>query len=150
MGHINPEIAWRTLGSRACLKFTFNGHLTVADTERAILEWRRAFHSMEYDTITIIWDCLKMEGYDHKARSEWTHALVDMKAQIAAVWLITKSPIIKMGATVMGMFSGLNIQIVKSEADIPQNRTPLPMHFLDEAHQDERKKKPHDFRNRPE
>lgn len=145
MGQLNPDLAWRTMGSRACLKFTFNGYLTEEDAERAILEWRRAFHSMENEPICVVWDCLNMEGYSHKARSEWTHAMLDLKAQIRSIWVITKSPIIKMGATVMGMFSGMNIHIVKSEDEIRRNYTPLPMPFLDEAHRTEPQEKTHGF-----
>ena len=113
MGQINPDIVWRTMGSRACLKFTFNGYLTDEDAERAILEWRNAFHSKENESVCVVWDCLKMEGYSHKARSEWTQALHDLKGQINTIWVITKSPIVKMGATVMGMFSGMNIHIAR-------------------------------------
>ncbi len=140
MGYINPEIARLTLGTRACLKFTFRGHLTAEDSKRAILEWRQAFQSMAGDSFTLIWDCLLMGGYEHDARSAWTHALVDMKPQIEAVWLITESPIIKMGGKVMGMFTGLNIHIVKSEDEIRRVLTPAPMPFLDTTQSDAQSK----------
>ena len=150
MGHLNPEIAWHTLGSQACLKFTFNGYLTEADTERAVLEWRQAVASMPHESITLIWDCLKMEGYAHKARSQWTHAMLEMKSQITSIWLITRSPIIKMGATVMGMFSQMNIHIAKSEDEILRVFTPPPMPFLHDGHRDDTARRNQGFWDGPE
>ena len=140
MGYINPEISRLMLGSRACLKFTFRGHLSGEDSTRAIREWRQAFQTMDGKSFTLIWDCLHMGGYDHDARTAWTRTLVEMKPKIEAIWLVTTSPIVKMGAKVMGMFSGLTIHIVKSEDEIRRVLTPPPMPYLDTTQSDAQSK----------
>ena len=59
-----------------------------------------------------------MKGYDSDARVKWQSALKEMNTQIDSIWLISDSSIIKMGATMMGLFSSLNVKVIKSESEI--------------------------------
>ena len=114
----NPTIEWSLKSGRQCLRFIFGERLTVKEAEVAIGEWREAFQSKMDTSIILIWDCRKMNGYDSAARAKWTEALKEMKSQIDTIWLITDVAIIKMGASVMGMFSSLHIKTVSSESEI--------------------------------
>ncbi len=68
--------------------------------------------------MVLVWHCLKMKGYDTEARTQWTNALRELRPQIDAIWLVTDSKFIKMGATVMGMVSSLEIHTVKSTTEL--------------------------------
>ncbi len=114
----NPRIEWSQRSGKQCLRFTFGERLTENEAEVAIREWRAAFQSKVDQSIILIWDCRKMKGYDSGARSKWTEALKEMKSQIGTIWLITDSTVIKMGASVMGMISSLNIKAVRAESEI--------------------------------
>ena len=117
MGNINnPLIKREELpGNRPCLRFTFKGYLDAQSALHAVENWRRQFRRIPGERIVLIWDCLQMEGYEQKARTVWTKALTEMKKQIASIWVITDSSLIKMGASVMALFSAIDIHIVRSE-----------------------------------
>jgi len=113
-----PRIEWSEKSSKQCLQFTFGQALSEREAKIAIAEWKAAFRSKTNDSIILIWDCRKMKGYESPARAKWTDALKEMKSQIATIWLISDSAIIRMGASVMGMVSSLNIKSINSESEI--------------------------------
>ncbi len=114
----NPTIEWYKKSGEQCLKFTFQEKLTEREAAIAIDEWREAFESKPGEKITLIWECNKMQGYETGARAKWTEALKELKSQIGPIWLISDSTFIRMGASVMAMFSSLNIKPVVSENEI--------------------------------
>lgn len=114
----NPRIVWSEKSGKQCLRFTFKRRLTAKEADVAIAEWREMFQSKAEQSIILIWDCKKMKGYDSAARVKWTEALEEMRSQIDTIWLITSSTVIRMGASVMGMFISLNIKAVRSESEI--------------------------------
>lgn len=118
MNDENPKIEWSQKSGKECLRFVFGERLTLKEAEVAIVEWRKAFQSKADKSIILIWDCKKMKGYDNEAKAKWTEALKDMKSQIDSIWLISDSALIRLGATVMGMFSSLEIKAIKSESEI--------------------------------
>ena len=118
MKSVNPRIEWCLKSGKQCLRFTFGEWLSVQDGQMAIQEWREAFQVEGDRAIVLIWDCRKMKGYDSVARKKWTEALKEMKSQIEVIWLITDSTIIKMGASVMGMLSSLEIKAIRSESEV--------------------------------
>jgi len=118
MKNENPRIEWYEKSGKQCLKFTFAEMLTTQEAEAAIVEWRKAFQSKMDTSIILIWDCRKMKGYDSDARAQWTDALKEMKSQIDTIWLISASSYIKIGASVMGFFSSMDIKPIGCESEI--------------------------------
>ena len=114
----NPIIEWTGMSGKECLKFTFTGKLTRNEADIAILEWRNQFRSTVDKPIHVIWDCRKMEGYEPAAKDHWTDALNEMKDDIDTIWLLAESPVIKMGASIMGLFTSIRIMPVTSESEI--------------------------------
>ena len=117
----NPRIEWSQKSGRQCLKFTFEGILTSKDAAVAISEWKEMFQSKTGKSIILIWDCRKMKSYESGARVIWTNALKEMKSQIDKIWLISDSSLIRMGASVMGLVTSLDIKAISSESDIVIN-----------------------------
>lgn len=114
----NPTIAWIKKSGKDCLKFTFNGKFTDQDAGAAVDKWRKLFAVKKQDKVILIWDCLNMHDYDQHARNLWQSACKDMKDQIAIIWVITNSFLIKMGASVISVFTSLKIKVVSDEKDI--------------------------------
>jgi len=113
----NPSIEWINRVPKKTLRFTFNGRLTQQEAADAIDKWRKNFGKSN-EKFVLIWNCLKMNGYDSDARNLWQHAIKDMKGQIECIWLITDSTMIRMGASVMALFASFKIQTVTSEEEI--------------------------------
>ena len=118
MSNENPRIEWSQISGREVLLFTFSELLTADEAEFAILLWRKEFQSKMDKPVTLVWDCKLMKDYESEAKERWTAALKEMKNQIETIWLISDSTIIRMGASVMGMFTSLKIKPVSSESQI--------------------------------
>ena len=133
MEALNPKIEWQEKAGKKCLRFTFSGKLTEQDAASAIKAWRAAFAARMGEPITLIWDCHEMTGYDTGARTQWQQTLKELGDQIESIWLISSSRMIRMGASVMALFSSLNIKPVESEdaivfasvpPQVPQRKEP--------------------------
>ena len=92
--------------------------LEANDAKRAIEKWKKAFTSKTGVKIALIWDCMKMDGYDTESRNLWQNALNEMRDQIDSIWLITNSNYIKIGARIISVFTSLTIKVVDSEDQI--------------------------------
>lgn len=101
-----------------CLKFTFGEKLTEADAEPAILQWKRIFKEKKNQNFKLVWDCTNMKQYEKGARKKWTSALFELKSQINSITLISDSALIRMGASVMGMATSLNIKAISSYSEM--------------------------------
>ena len=114
----NPKIEWMEKSGKTCLKFTFQESFGAEDAESAIREWREALATKPQERVVHIWDCLAMKDYEQSARTMWSETCKELKDQIDTIWVITNSLLIKMGATVISVFTSLNIRVVRSENDI--------------------------------
>lgn len=114
----NPQIEWTNKSGKQCLRFTFSGKFTEQDAVPALEKWRQSFASKPGERIPMIWDCLNMNDYDYEARTLWQNACKEMKDQIDSIWVMTNSLLIRMGASVISVFSSLRIKVVDSEEDI--------------------------------
>ncbi len=114
----NLKVEWITKSGRDCLKFTFFGKFTVQDAIPALEKWRQAFAERPEGKIPLIWDCLNMEDYDHEARTLWQDACKEMKDRIDTIWVLTNSLLIRMGASVISVFTSLKIKVVSSEDQV--------------------------------
>lgn len=114
----NPRIEWIRKGEKECLQFIFHGHFSEKAAAEAVEKWRRTFSAAPEEKITLIWNCLEMNDYDHQARTLWQNACKEMKDRIDVIWVITNSLLIRMGASVISVFSSLKIKVVKSESEL--------------------------------
>ena len=115
---MRPVIGWHQEGDQPCLKFTFGSELRLEDATAAIDEWRKAFDQLSGHPIVLIWDARELTDYDSAARKAWQKTMKELRNQIDTIWLITQSNIVTMGATVMSIFSSLDIKVVRSEDEI--------------------------------
>jgi hypothetical protein len=114
----NPTMEWVRKSGKDCLKFTFKGKFMDQDAAGATEKWRQAFASRKQEKIILIWDCLDMQDYDQHARTLWQNTCKELKDQISIIWVMTNSILIRMGASVISVFTSLKIKVVSSEKDI--------------------------------
>lgn len=114
----NPRMEWVQKSGKSCLKFTFQGSFGEQDAKTAIAKWRQELATRPGERIIHIWDCLAMKDYEQQARAMWSETCKELKDQIDVIWVVTNSLLIKMGATVISVFTSLNIRVVSSEEDI--------------------------------
>lgn len=112
------EIKWVTLNSKKYLKFSFDENLSEPDAVKAIEQWKKEFSKNQNSKVSLIWDCIKMKGYDSNARVHWQNALKELKSDIENIWLVSNSQLIRVGANVISVFAGLRINAVDSEDKI--------------------------------
>jgi hypothetical protein len=114
----NPSIDWIQKSGKSCLKFIFKGNFTEQDAVSAVEKWNDAFEARPDGKIVLIWDCQEMNDYDHDARTLWQNKCKEYKDRIETIWVITDSLLIKMGASVISVFTSMKIKVVGSENDI--------------------------------
>ena len=114
----NPKIEWIQKSGKTCLKFTFQESFGAQDAQSAVEQWREALKTKPGERIIHIWDCLGMKDYEQQARTMWSETCKELGDQIDTIWVVTTSLLIKMGATVISVFTSLNIRVVSSEDDI--------------------------------
>ncbi|MEJ2543609.1 MAG: hypothetical protein P8Y99_06030 [Calditrichaceae bacterium] len=100
------------------IKFIFSGRLEPNDADTAIIQWKEIFSKDPGIKYIVIWDCVRMQGYDHEARKKWQTALSELEKQIDFIWIITQSTMFKMGAQVMALLTNLNLKVVDTEDNI--------------------------------
>ena len=100
------------------IRFIFYGHFDVHDAEHSLDKWKEINSENPAQKYTIIWDCLRMTGYDHDSRVVWQSALNELKSQIDVIWIITRSKMFKMGAAVMTLMTDIKLKAVETEDDI--------------------------------
>lgn len=114
----NPKIEWTEKGGKTCLKFIFQESFGTEDAKTAVQQWRDTLKQKPGERIVHIWDCLAMKDYEQQARTLWSETCKELGNQIDTIWVVTNSLLIKMGATVISVFTSLNIKVVSSEDDI--------------------------------
>ena len=100
-----------------CITFTFTGEFKEVDALEGIEEWRNIFEPLD-TKVSLVWDCLKMTGFESGARVAWQKAMKEMGDRIDKVWLISSSPVIRTGAKLMSTFTKFKIKSVKTHEEV--------------------------------
>lgn len=112
------NVEWKEINDIIVLNFNFKGKLTRNNAVNAIIKWEKAFNTVPYQKMTLVWNCLSLKDYEAKARVLWQEEIDKTKEQIELVYLVTKSNLIKMGAKIMSAFTSFPMKVVESENEI--------------------------------
>lgn len=110
------RIDWHKIKSTNFLRFTFEGLLEEKAATEAIAEWKKHLESGQ--KTPIIWDCLEMKDFEKSAAMLWKKALAELSDQTGTIWLISKNPLIKLGAGMVTIVSGIKVRNVRSMEEI--------------------------------
>ena len=113
-----PAVAWAGAGDHDHLRFAFTGHLTVEGALAGIADWRSRLAERPAGRVVHVWDCRSMTGYDTAARVAWQGALGELRPRIEEIWLVSGSPIVRIGATVMNLVTSLRLHAVAEASEV--------------------------------
>lgn len=113
----NLIIEKKTINGIDCIHFNFTGRFTEENAINSIVKWKEMLENQN-TKIAHVWNCLQMKGYEPMARISWQKAIKELKDKIGTIWLITESSIILAGASIISLFTSMNIRTVKTEDNI--------------------------------
>ena len=102
------SVQWERFGDHRCLVISFEGKLEVKDAKAKMKSITAAIEAAG-EPVAMVWDAARMTGYESEARKLWQDGLKRLRPQIRAIHLVSDSAVIRMGASVVGMFLGLEI-----------------------------------------
>ncbi len=114
----NPEITCKDSAGVECIHFVFRGHFSEADAMVAVERWRALLVARPGKRLPHVWVCEEMTGYDGRARHLWTESMREFVHQIDDVWLVSTSPLIRLGAKLVTKFLPITLRPVWSEREI--------------------------------
>jgi len=115
------ETEWIDKPSIKWLKFNFIGQFTESIANSTIEKWKKELlaHLDSGEQANIIYNCIKMTGYDSAARIAWQKAMKELKPNINDIWIIAENKLILGAAKTMGVLTRFNIKATSSVTKIP-------------------------------
>jgi hypothetical protein len=109
---------WKVSLAPVGIVITVRGH----DKERAAHKAVAEFNALARDHVgpfTIVGDVREMTGYETDSRQVWQEAFRNHRARIREFVLVgARSPMIRMGAAVVGAFAAIRVRFVSSWDEI--------------------------------
>lgn len=103
-------MTWNVRREQDVVTCTFTEHLDEFDGRLSAAEFAKVVDQI--DSASVIFDVRGMKGYDKPARIAWQDALRPRKAKIKSIDLIGGNAIVRMGASVMSLATGIPITVV--------------------------------------
>lgn len=105
---MNPRVEWRKINGKRCLFLHFNGHFSAEHAREAVSTLGPMIKN-EQGALCMIWECTNMEGFDMTAREHWQVFMKGIKSKIEKIHLVSDRLLIRSGALVVGIFTGIKI-----------------------------------------
>lgn len=107
--HLSPPTAsWRIERRGKTIEARFDGYLDADAGTESAAELERA--TKELREFRLIFDVGAMEGYDNEARRAWSRVMRLRRQHITSIETIGASPIIRLGASLLGMLAGVVVE----------------------------------------
>jgi hypothetical protein len=111
---------WKIVSSPIGIVMTCWGHDKTRAFESAIPNFHKLIGERE-GPFQVVGDLRDMTGYETEARIAWQDAFYQHRKRIEALVLIGgNTPLIKMGAAVLGALTGIPVRFVPSWSDVSQ------------------------------
>ncbi|MCU0430469.1 MAG: hypothetical protein MUF42_10910 [Cytophagaceae bacterium] len=106
-----------TLYGKKWLWFVFPAMLEEASAIEAVQHWKEHFNQSlkPGDKANLIFDCSHMKNYDTASRQLWQRTMVEHRANIGDIWIISQNRLILTAAKTMGLLTGFKIKVALSE-----------------------------------
>ena len=106
-----------SIAGKSCLTHVFKGHLTKAEAQEHLRQQRLRMKSLGRPVI-FVWDCREMSSYESAARLLWQAELSALRGEIREAWVVSGSQLIRMGASMLGMFGHFPIHTCSTMEDV--------------------------------
>jgi hypothetical protein len=101
-------IEWFDIRNKRCLLLRFDKHFSSENAQSAINILQPMIDDIN-GKLTMVWECSTMVGYDARAREAWQAFIKNIKPKIETINLVSQNIVIRTGAMVIGIFSGIKI-----------------------------------------
>jgi hypothetical protein len=109
---------WRVTENEHGVVITTSGHDKSQKWGLAVEEFGRCMKGRTR-AVSVIADLCQMTGYETQARRAWQDAFRQHRALMRAVIIVgARSPVIRMGAAVVGAVAGVPVRFVKDWAEV--------------------------------
>lgn len=109
------NIKLNTNFNKKCLHFEFKGKFTNEASKEGVRVWSEEFNKADKNVKhIIIWDCIKMTGFEPSAKKEWKKYLDENHDKIACVIMISGNIILRGAAHLLLRFLPCQSKVVKS------------------------------------
>jgi hypothetical protein len=109
---------WRVTENEYGVVITTFGHDKTRKWVPAVQEFGRCMQGRT-QAVSVIADLCQMTGYETEARRAWQDAFRQHRALMCAVIIVgARSPVIRMGAAVVGAVAGVPVRFVKDWAEV--------------------------------
>lgn len=110
---IELDIKYTNIDRHKCLHFIFKGRFTEKISEQACAIWRDELLKSNEEYV-LIWDCLKMNGFEMAAKNVWLTTMKSVGHKIYKVIVVSDNIIIRGTARLMLKIFSFKSEIVKS------------------------------------
>jgi hypothetical protein len=113
---------WKVTESEGSIVITTLGHDKVGTWPAAVIEFGEHITRLRQE-VRVLADLREMTGYETGARRAWQEAFREHRHLIRGVVFIgARSPVIRMGAAVVGAVAGVPVRFVDGWADVEKLR----------------------------
>jgi hypothetical protein len=113
---------WKVTESEGSIVITTFGHDKVGTWPAAVIEFSAHITRLRQE-VRVLADLHEMTGYEPGARRAWQEAFREHRHLIRGVVFIgARSPVIRMGAAVVGAVAGVPVRFVDGWADVEKLR----------------------------
>ena len=99
------------------LYFEFKGKFTEEASKKACAAWTKHLGQNMSQTV-LIWDCLKMDGFEMAAKNEWVKALNQLHDKVSSVTVVSDNIVIRGASRLMFKLFGFKSKVVKSHKEL--------------------------------
>ena len=103
-----PSATWQIERYGKLVEAHFNGFLDADAGTKSAAELERA--TKELDEFRLVFHVGSMAGYDNEARRAWSRVMRVRRRHITAIVTIGASPIIRLGASLLGALAGVLVE----------------------------------------
>lgn len=110
----NVDIKSNARFGHYCLHFVFKGKFTEKASELSTSAWKEEVSKNAGSKYVLVWDCLKMDGFEIGARREWLECMKVLKHSIHSVVVVSDNVVIRGAAYLMLKLFTFESTVVKS------------------------------------
>lgn len=116
------EVSQIKINNQLYLKFDFPDYLDANIAETGISNWKNELSQITtQDKTDLIFNCMKMSGFDTEARKMWQNTLKELKPKTGEIWVVCENLFILGAAKTMGILSGYQIKVTRSIEKVGQS-----------------------------
>lgn len=106
-----------------CIVFEFNGKFTTDACQQAVSEFNAKYPISKLSSLSFVWDCTEMTGFDLTARKHWVDFIDSLGKRISRVNVISDKIVIRGSARLLLKLLNLEGEVYKHYSALQESKT---------------------------